>query len=146
MEWNTSAVMRVAYNRSPSLSQRAKTVTAEFVVDGDNQYRVELLVREIFARSCIRSVVIQKNVRFLPDKSFEFCQNLCEACFSPGNKVRVWNLLLQSLGGESFGSCRNLFSLRFEEAGNLRCTGKKCFDGCKVTGLLIPTKAASVAV
>ena len=88
----------IAVKWAPTLVQRAKAEIPEVVVTNGEKYNVELLSRKLFAKSVIRSAVIPKTVSFLPDKCFEYCENLCEVAFGGESRVFFsWEALLQAM-------------------------------------------------
>ena len=110
----------VATRWNPSSGDDDMAGLEESVVVNDRVFTVEVLVRGLFAKSCIGSIVIPKGVRALPDKCFEFCERLSAVSFAEGSRVK-------SLGKCCFKMC-HIDKIVIPDS--CLCIGEKCFDGC----------------
>ena len=65
-----SAGRAIAVKWAPDLAQGTKVEVPGSVFANERKYKVELLTRGIFAKSYMRSVIIPRTVKVLPEKCF----------------------------------------------------------------------------
>ena len=155
LEFACSNQKAVAVKWSPTLAQRSRAEIPETVVADGRGHEVEILIQGLFAKSAIRSVVIPKTVKFLPDKCFEFCESLCEAVFDRASRVNYLGMCCFKkcgltefdlpdscviIGEKCFDGCAKLCRIRISENSELEEIGSFAFRGCNISNLYLPSR------
>ena len=154
LEFACSDKKAVAVKWTPAVDQGPKAEIPEAVLVNGHRYDVELLTRGLFEKSMMKSVVIPKTVKLLPDKCFEFCEDLCNVVFQGESRVnylgkccfkkcglREFDLpdSCVVIGDKCFDGCANLCRVNVSEQSELEKIGCFAFRGCSVSDLFLPS-------
>ena len=127
----------------------------ETVVIAGNEFAVELLFPELFAKTNIACVNIPKTVKSLPEKCFEHCDRLQDIHFSPECRVAVFGKCcfkgcgfnaftipdsVLSIEDKCFDGCRNLCKVEIQKTSALTKLGRMAFRGCNIHDLFLPNQ------
>ena len=104
----------------PSGSDEGDIQIGSFVVAEGRRFNVALIRAGAFSESDIRSVLIPKTVKFLPERCFEMCKRLSCVSFEEES-------LVSAFGDMCFKGCA---MREFCVPDSVHLIGSKCFDGC----------------
>ena len=154
VEYACSSGKAVACLWDPAPEQQETAEIHEVVAVAGKKYTVEMFANGIFSKSMIQSIFIPNTVMFLPDKCFEFCENLVKVTFGPESQIDSFGKACfkhcglseidvpdrcTSIGAKCFDGCHHLQSVRISEKSQLTTIGEFAFRGCHVSNLYLPS-------
>lgn len=143
----------LAYGWNPIPEEEQQAEVQEIVVSSGRTYQVGVLIAGIFSKSLIRSVSIPNTVRLLPNKCFEFCEQLVTVTFAPESQICSFGAACfkrcglceievpdncTSIGPKCFDGCTQLTHLEISDRSQLEKIGNLAFRGCSVVDLYLP--------
>ena len=123
------------------------------VVTAGQRFNVGLIRAGAFSESDIKSVLIPKTVKFLPERCFERCRRLSSVSFEEESLVSAFGDMcfkgcamcefcvpdsVHLIGSKCFDGCCNLCRVDLNETSQLVKIGSFAFRGCHISRLFLP--------